>query len=271
MGLTHSQRDVPLFNNSSYREHALPMENYAGRVDELPGCDVLYHFAWGGARGPLRDDEEAQRANFNYSRALILGLGRKLDGASVILAGSQAEYGPRTGGPIGEDMRCQPSIAYGRWKLALFEDLMAMRSSQGFDVIDARFFSLYGPSDRCDTMLFQLVDSLRQDLPFDLGPCTQLWNYCHIDDAARALVALGEQRGYSGAVNVASHDTRLLRSFVYEARLVLRSTSILHFNEPVRESGFLDLNPSIERLTELTGFRPRVGFFEGVRELAKAL
>ena len=105
----------------------------------------------------------------------------------------------------------------------------------------------------------------------ELSDCSQLWNYMYIRDAAEAISHLsmlpfGALPEYE-AVNVASGDTRSLRSYIEELKAITGSSSELCFGTRSQNAeGACDLDPDISRLRSL-GFTERYSFSEGIREM----
>lgn len=129
--------------------------------------------------------------------------------------------------------------------------------------IHMRIFSVYGPGDHAGSLVNTLVDGFDRGDTVALGNCTQSWNYMYIDDAADAIALLCEC-GEEGIYNVASDDTRPLRSYVEEIHEIMggRGTAGFGMREDNAE-GPADLSPDTSRITAL-GFNPKTGFYEGI-------
>lgn len=126
---------------SSGRFVELAMEDYARLGEAVGPCDCLVLLAWNGTRGAARMDAALQQRNLDTSltgirSALAAGCRR------IVLAGSQAEYGPHDG-PITEESACRPNTEYGRAKLALYRQAEALCREWGAVLAEPRFFSVW--------------------------------------------------------------------------------------------------------------------------------
>ena len=139
----------------------------------------------------------------------------------------------------------------------------------GMQYIHMRIFSVYGPGDHAGSLINTLIEGFAGGDTIALGNCTQSWNYMYIDDAAEAIRLLCE-RGEEGIYNVASDDTRPLKSYVEEIHKLLGGRGRAGFG--MREDnaeGPADLSPDISLITAL-GFKPKTGFDEGIHNCLNA-
>ena len=244
--------------------------------EKLPAAiDIWIHFAWAG-RGPEgRADKDIQAYNIGMSMA-ALKKAQELSVKAFIFAGSQAEYGPQRTVPIREDSMCRPVSEYGRAKSAfagLAREWVRSFNEDGGELsfLHLRIFSVYGGGDRADSLVSSALRSFSEGRDMELSDCSQLWNYMYIRDAAEAISHLsmlpfGALPEYE-AVNVASGDTRSLRSYIEELKAITGSSSELCFGTRSQNAeGACDLDPDISRLRSL-GFTERYSFSEGIREM----
>ncbi len=104
----------------------------------------------------------------------------------------------------------------------------------------------------------------------ELGPCTQMWNYLYVEDAARALAQLLLGKAPAGVYNVAGEDTRPLRSFIEEIYdLCGRKGSDVDGDRPPNAEGVISLQPDLTKLKEAAGWKEQVEFAEGIRRMIK--
>ena len=155
-------------------------------------------------------------------------------------AGSRVEYG-RAEGLMTESLDCYPINAYGKAKWEFYNRALPLCRELGMDYCHLRFFSVYGYGDHPWSIISTLVRDLRQDKKVALSACLHDWNFMYIDDAVRAVVLLcrrflekqgetserenaasGRQEPPEGLiVNIASRDTRQLKSFVEEIHQIV--------------------------------------------------
>lgn len=249
---------------------SLAMADYARLGEETGPCDCLVCLAWNGTRGASRMDETRQRQNVEHSLAgirssLAAGCGR------VVLAGSQAEYGPHAQ-IITENTECLPNTAYGRAKLELFRQASALCQQAGALLIEPRFFSLYGPGDSPETMVISTLERMRHNLPCNLTEGIQMWDFLHIQDAVAALARLCTEEVSGGVYNFGSGDTRQLRDYIREMAEVTGSGSELRFGAvPYPSSGMVSIWPDVSKLKQSLGWEPEISFAQGIRGIWNTL
>ena len=227
-------------------------------------CDIFYHLAWNGTRGSDRYDREMQKENYNNS-VKVFNTAISLGCKTFISAGSQAEYGI-CDKIITEKTKEEPVTEYGKYKLKFCNYCKRVSKEKNIIFIEPRFFSLYGTLDYENSLINYLIRNMLKNERLLLTECTQKWNYLNVRDAVRALVMLQNTKN-GGVYNIASNDTRLLKEFVMEIYTLTKSKSELHFSMPYSIEGKINIEPSINKLVNETGWEPRITFHEGIEEI----
>ncbi len=245
-----------------------------GRLPEkIPdGGDVFCHLGWGGSGSGARNDRALQEQNLADSLS-TLRVASLLGCSRFLFTGSQAEYGFHTG-TMTEESECRPRSLYGEAKLAMKKHGAAFSKALGITYLHARIFSAYGPGDHAWTLVAGCLDAFLNDKEIGLGACTQLWNYLYIDDLAKALCALietpQERIGELSdpVFNVAGAETKPLREFVEEIHTLCGGRGTCRFGERAENAeGAVNLIPSIEKITRVTGWRPETDFKSGISRM----
>lgn len=246
----------------------LAMEDY-DRLGVLAGsCDCFVHLAWDGTRGGARMDVAKQEKNVVFSLDAIrsvLHQGCK----RIILAGSQAEYGLYTERISEESMPC-PNTEYGKAKLSLYQQAHSLCQKSGAELIEPRFFSLYGPGDYAGTMIMSILQDMIAGRPCRLTKCIQKWDYLYVDDAIEALMKLCERKYPSGVYNFGSGNVRTLREYVLEMAQITGTTSKLEFGAiSYPKTGAVSLWPDVSKLKHTLNWEPNTSFAAGIRNILK--
>ena len=136
-----------------------------------------------------------------------------------------------------------------------------------------RIFSVFGLRDHEHTLIKTSMDKLQQNMPVDLSPCTQDWNFLYVKDAAKQIMLLCEHavqsESYQSEVfNIASDDTRVLKEYMLELKSVLHSTSELNFGA-VQSARIVSLNPDINKLKKAINFVSSYTYADAIREMTK--
>jgi nucleoside-diphosphate-sugar epimerase len=191
----------------------------------------------------LRDPREAERLIERVRPTHVLSLAWNAEHGSywtapdndawadgtIALARATAEYGGRrfvgagtcaeydwTGleGPCLEDRTpCRPTTIYGRAKLRAGEAALAVSGEPHFSVAWGRMFFLYGPGEDPRRLVPSVARALRAGERAMVTEGTQVRDFLHVTDAARAFVAL-LMSDVTGAVNIGSGTGVSLRHIV---------------------------------------------------------
>lgn len=246
------------------------MEDYESLSEMINHpVEMFYHLAWDGTRVPQRDNQETQQANFECAvKAMEVAI--KLRCKVFVGTGSQADYG-KCRDEIDESHPAVPNTEYGKAKLKTCETLGEIAKSNGIRFVWTRLFSVYGIYDYPKTLIMSALDRMMVNEPVLLTACQQSWDYVHVQDVVTAMYLLGIKENCNGVYNIASGETKVLRSFVEEMKSILKSRSELDFGAiPYRSEGVASFEPIIHKIVKDTGWRPKVSFEQGIREIIKS-
>ncbi len=247
------------------------------RLDRLlPGsCRIFFHFGWDGSGSENRKDAAVQQKNAENS-VKALAAARRMGCRRFIFSGSQAEYGICSG-EMTEETECRPVSEYGRAKLEFCRRAMRMTGewrdsgASELEYIHARIFSVYGPGDHAWSLVNSCLRTFAAGQTMELGDGTRMWNYLYIDDLVEGLLALAFCGNTSGGIYNLAGDrtaTRPLRDYVEEMRILCGGRgNCVYGKVPPNAEGGARLCPSIDKITAATGWRPAIGFEEGIRRM----
>lgn len=228
--------------------------------------EAIIHCGWWGVAGADRDNRR-QLDNIVATGALVDACLRA--GCRIFVGtGSQAEYGPCEG-RTREDHALNPTTLYGVSKAAAGQAFLSLVQAGGGRAAWGRVFSLYGRDDGAPWLIPSLIDQFRKgDVPA-VTRCDQVWDFLHVSDAARAVVALMECEAASGMFNIGSGVPIALRDVVTQLRDMLAPDIEPLFGAvPYRPDQVMHLEADVSRLSRTTGWAPRVSLHEGLREAA---
>lgn len=250
------------------------LSNVMDCIGQIGQADAFFHLAWGGVNRQEIDSPEVQAKNVAGSLECIRAA--KALSCSVFMdAGSRVEYG-LTDGIMSEDRECAPINQYGKAKWEFYQKAAPLCKELGLHYFHLRFFSVYGPGDHPWSIISTLVRELPQGKSVSLSACLHQWNFMYIEDAVQAVYELyrhlpseKDSPKISEIVNVASRDTRVLRSFVEEVWKEAGGRGSLEYGSFVQaKEGALSVRPSVEKLAALTGgFKEAYSFSQGIRQM----
>ncbi len=228
--------------------------------------DACFHLAWEGTFGEKRNDMQVQVKNIqNTLHALKLAYAA---GCKVFVgAGSQAEYG-RKNERITPLLSTNPETGYGIAKLCAGYMTRLESKKKGIDHIWMRVLSVFGPGDGENTLIESTISKLINQERVPLTAGEQIWDYIYSSDAAEAFL-LAAEYGVSGKVYcLGSGKARQLKDYVKSIKNMIGGNGQLGFGDiPYSENQVMCLYADISELEKDTGFRTKVPFEEGIKEI----
>lgn len=234
--------------------------------------DVFIHFGWAGAGSKLRQDLITQNKNYYYSLDAI-NLAIRLKAKLFVFSGSQAEYGIKHS-LITETDECNPKSYYGMAKYNFALKAASILKKHDINFLHLRIFSIYGEGDHKSTLINLCVNSFLQNKHIVLGPCTQLWNYLNILDFSKITSKVIEyvlDNEIDLTINIASHDTRVLREFIMAIYKICNFGGSYEFSSTnPNPEGLAELNPSTFLLDKIIGNYEFISFENEITKLVEA-
>jgi nucleoside-diphosphate-sugar epimerase len=239
----------------------------AGTAEALVSAihpERLLHLAWYAEPGRFWDSPENLRwveATLRLLRAFA-GTG----GQRAVLAGTCAEYDWSVDGVCSEDdTPLRPATLYGVSKDATRRVATAYADIAGFELAWGRIFFLYGPGEPPERLLPVVTQALLAGRPAKVTEGAQVRDFMHVDDVARAFVAVLDS-DIRGSVNIASGTGVKLRDLVQLIGAATQRSELIEFGAiPQRRGEPAVLVADVRRLRG-TGFRPDRDLAEGVSE-----
>jgi nucleoside-diphosphate-sugar epimerase len=158
---------------------------------------------------------------------------------------------------------------YGAAKLATYHVLERLAAADDRTFSWLRLFSSYGCDDDPSWLIPYMINSLLARQRPSVTPAEQLWDYIHVDDAARAVIAAMDARA-TGAFNLGSGRAVPLRQVMETVRDLIDPKLEIGFGEkPYRPDQVMHLEADISALTAKTGWVPVVSLDEGLRRMVR--
>ena len=231
---------------------------------------VFFFFSWDGSKGKEKVDNrnnmQLQSKNVEYDISAV-ELCRRVSCPVFVATGTQAEYG-RCESVINEMTETHPENGYGCAKLCAGQMTRIMCRKYGIRHIWARLFSVYGPYDGTQSLIYTSMLKLMSEKSPAYTAGEQIWDYLYSFDAAKALVLLGE-KGRDGEIYcVANGNADRLCSYISKLHEIVKPEILPRFGEiPYLDNQVMKLQVDIAKLKRDTGFMPEYTFEEGIREI----
>lgn len=190
---------------------------------------------------------------------------QKSGGKKIVATGSMSEY-DFSYGWCKEDVTPLKSLSlYGQSKAALYEVITKFAIYNKISFTWLRLFNLYGPNEKSSRLMPYVINTMLKNEDVKVSPCTQIQNYLHVKDAAKAIVQCFESN-INGAVNVCSSQPIQLRTIVNKiAELTGFKGQILWGAIPASfEQQFVSGDNS--RLTKEVGWKQEISLDEGLKD-----
>jgi nucleoside-diphosphate-sugar epimerase len=244
----------------------------ASRVEEaVRGIEVIFHEA-AFVSVPQSMEEPQTCFDVNITgTSLLFDVARRAGVRRAVVASSAAVYGESDALPLIEEMPLQPRSPYAVSKRVdeMYAELFT--GSFGFEVVPLRYFNVYGPRQRPDSMYAAAVPIFARRL-LDNRPVTvfgdggQTRDLINVHDVVRANLVASEHPDAAGKVfNICTGvETRLmdLLDVMYE---LFPNAPEPEFAAP-RAGDIYRSVGSPRKAADVMGFRAQVSLVDGLKE-----
>lgn len=192
---------------------------------------AVLHLASPGVFAPDPNDPALVEQELAMMRNLLAGAP---DRCRIIGGGSMAEYG--RSGRLSEDSDCAPHNAYARAKFEAGQVLVTGLQEGRVTGCHARIFGAFGPGEAPRRLMPMVIASLGRGEPVPLSDGTQLRDFVHVDDVARAMLDLAAAIGpLEPIINIGTGRSVRLRAAVERIASELGAPdALLHFGAVAR-------------------------------------
>lgn len=190
----------------------------------------------------------------------------------VVYAGSSSIYGETPTLPKREDMAPDPISPYAVQKLAGEHYMTSFYRVYGLETVTLRYFNVFGPFQDPSSMYSGVLAKfclamLRNDSPTIFGDGEQSRDFTYIENNVNAnlLAATAPKEGVAGQVfNIATGSSISLNDTVKVLRKITGYSGPVNYG-PERGGDIKHSRADISRAEKLLGYKPTVGFEEGLR------
>jgi nucleoside-diphosphate-sugar epimerase len=248
------------------------VRNSSHVAEAVRGANVIFHEA-AFVSVPQSMDEPQNCFDVNVSgTSLLFDAARKAGVSRAVVASSAAVYGDADALPLVEETPLQPKSPYAVSKRVKEMYAELFTNSFGFDVVALRYFNVYGPRQRPDSMYAAAVPIFARRL-LDNKPVTifgdggQTRDLINVHDIVRANLIASEHPNAAGRVfNICTGiETRLLDllDVMYE---LLPNAPTHEFAAP-RAGDIYRSVGSPQKAADVMGFRAEVSLADGLEEV----
>jgi len=242
-------------------------ETYESKVKEF-NPEVVIHLAWQGI-----PDFSLKKCLFNINTAVtFVSTIFETDCKKIIVSGSCFEYNKALGECKESDICI--SKDYFTWSKNTIRDFLRFECmKKGITLCWARFFYVYGPEQRKESLVPTLIHSLQSGVVPDLHTPKNANDFIYVDDIAAGLIKMVGLDISSGIYNLGSGSSipvievsRIVESVLYgETGL----TSELEKKTAMTEQN-INFWANMEKTIQTLGWFPTCSLEDGIRNTLKA-
>jgi nucleoside-diphosphate-sugar epimerase len=243
----------------------------------LDGATVCFHLAaQAGVRASWgRHFEEYLARNVRSTQHLLEGclLPAVRDRlVRFVYSSSSSVYGDQRELPVTEARLPRPHSPYGVTKLAAEHLCGLYAANHGVPAVSLRYFTVYGPRQRPDMAFRRFVESALDGREFPVfGDGSQTRDFTYVEDAVRANLLAVRDVPPGTVFNVGGGRRVSLREALAELQRLLeearpdRPPRIVY--DEVFAGDVRDTYADGARAEALVGYRPRIGFEDGLARM----
>jgi nucleoside-diphosphate-sugar epimerase len=248
------------------------LRDAAKMAEAVQGVDVIFHEA---AFVSVPQSMEDPIACFDINQRgteILLEAARRSGVGRVVLASSAAVYGDADAMPLDEQTPLRPFSPYAVSKRVdeLYAEMYT--HSFGLDVVALRYFNVYGPRQRPDSMYAAAVPIFTRRM-LDGKPVTiygdggQTRDLIYVGDVVRANLAASEHPAAPGQIfNVCTGDETSVSDLVEILRDLIPSAPAPEF-APARSGDIYRSLGNPQKAANLLGFKAQTSLADGLKNV----
>lgn len=240
----------------------------------LGACDgatfVFHQAALASVQRSIENPQDSTAVNVTGT-VNIFGAARDKGVRRVVAASSSSVYGDTPTLPKHEDMPLAPRSPYAASKLAGEQFAKVFALSMGLETVSLRYFNVFGPRQDPNSQYAAVIPLFITALlaarrPVVFGDGTQSRDFTYIDNVVDANLAASKSPGASGeAINVACGERYSLLDLLGVLGAIIGHKADPELRPP-RVGDVLHSQAAIDKAQRLLGFKPGIGFEEGLRK-----
>lgn len=245
--------------------------NLDGIKDQI---DLVVHLAGkAGVRPSIEDPQGYIESNITASRN-ILDFMRKKGIKKLAFASSSSVYGNNKDVPFSENQNVDHVISPYAFSKKSCEILNhSYHHLYDFDIINMRFFTVFGPRQRPDLAIHKFLKLFRNNQPITMfGDGSSARDYTYVGDTIDGIVKscayLFAHEKVFETINLGNSYPILLRDMIDTiAKTAKYLPKIKHL--PMQAGDVEQTYADISHAKELIGYNPKVSFEEGIKRFVE--
>jgi UDP-N-acetylglucosamine/UDP-N-acetyl-alpha-D-glucosaminouronate 4-epimerase len=249
------------------------IQSYERAHTAVRDCEVVCHQAALPSVPRSVQDPLTSNASNVVGTLNVLLAARDSGVRRVVFASSSSVYGATETLPKSEDLPTLPISPYAVAKLAAESYCRAFTSIYGLETVSLRYFNVFGPRQdplsQYAAVIPRFITAAMDGVPVTIyGDGEQSRDFTYIDNVVDANLAALNGNGPGGGVyNIACGERASLNDLVDMLRKILDRDIDVDYQDP-RPGDVKHSLADVSLAERDLGFRPAIGFEEGVRRTA---
>lgn len=259
-------------SSTNYQIFLQDIRDYAGleEIFKSNKIDLIIHFAaLAGVRPSIERPLEYQEVNIKGTQNLFQ-LCQKFNIKKFVCASSSSVYGNNDKIPFSEtDNVDQPISPYAATKKCVEIIGHVYHSLYSIDMIQLRFFTVYGPRQRPDLAIYKFTKLMteNQEIPY-FGDGSTARDYTYIDDVIdgvlKSINYLEENENVYEIINLGESEVITLKEMISTLENALSLKARIN-QLPMQQGDVKRTSADISKARKLLGYTPETNFQNGIK------
>ena len=181
-----------------------------------------------------------------------------------LYVGSSDEYG-LVNSPQRESQREMPISTYSFSKTASMHFLQMISKSENFPSSMVRIFLTYGPNQKLNRFIPQIINGCLGDEKFETSSGKQIRDFCFIEDVVSAInMVLMSKRSKGKIYNIGSGEPIKVKNVVKMIKSIIGKGKPIYGTFKLRKNENLNLYPDISKIKREIGWKPKFNLYKGL-------
>tara|TARA_E500000178_G_scaffold355300_1_gene427436 strand:+ start:3110 stop:4024 length:915 start_codon:yes stop_codon:yes gene_type:complete len=238
--------------------------------------DILLHFAANlGVEKTEKNGLDCLTVNIEGTKNILKACSNNKV-KRIIFASSSEVYGNGFQKPIRENSELMPKSSYGVSKVAGESYVKAFYEKYNLKYNILRFFNIYGPNQRNDFVISKFRKNIQNNKILKIyGKGKQSRAFCHVDDAARAVVLVMTKGKKNEVYNVGNDLEPITIENLAKKMILLSKKKIKIVKVPFNKSDrslsreIFKRQPNIDKIQKHTKYKPIINLLSGLNSVLK--
>jgi len=192
---------------------------------------------------------------FNVNKSILI---------KYLYIGSSDEYGLNKS-PQKELSREMPNSTYSFAKMSSAHFLQMISRAENFPSAIARIFLTYGPGQKENRFIPQIIKGCLDDAKFNTSSGRQLRDFCYIDDVVKAInMVLLSKKSVGKIYNIGSNKPIQIKKVVQMIKSIIGKGTPVYGSFSLRKNENVRLFPNINKIMKEIGWKPKFSLREGL-------